>query len=156
MGAFFLDSSACVKRYVLEAGTEQVRSLFQDEDHDLFLCRLAGPEIVSALTRRRREKDLDENAYTIALEAFHRHLQNDLIVIEVTKGVLSLAMDMARRYAIRGADAVHLAAACEVRKIREQLGLSTLVFVCSDETLNRAAQQEGFELLNPEGAEPLR
>lgn len=156
MGAYFLDSSAYVKRYVLETGTSLIQALFRDEENDLFLCRLAGPEVVSALTRRLREKDLDENAYAIAVRAVQRHLRDDVIVIEATAAVMSLAMDIARRHGVRGADAVHLAAASEVREIRAQMGFSPLVFVCSDGLLKRAARQEGFDILDPEDPEPRR
>lgn len=55
MSAFFLDSSALVKRYVQEAGTAWVGQRTGPEaDHDPYVALIAGAEGVAALMRQRR------------------------------------------------------------------------------------------------------
>ena len=53
MGHYYFDSSALVKRYVAEVGTEQVIDLCAaDAGHTLYTVRISGAEIVAALFRR--------------------------------------------------------------------------------------------------------
>lgn len=150
MTAYFFDTSAYVKRYVRERGSDLILSLCRNDQHELFLCRLACPEVVAALTRRFRDGDLSERDYRGVLDAFRAHLGDDLLVIEATVPVMFVAMDLARAHALRGADAVHLAAAVQTSQLRRQLGLSPMVFACSDGDLIRAARALGFSTLNPE------
>lgn len=51
MATFFLDTSAVLKRYVLETGTARVRALTDPTArHSLFIARIALVETVAALT----------------------------------------------------------------------------------------------------------
>lgn len=53
MSAYFFDSSAIVKRYVDEPGTAWVTSVIDPEaGHDIYICRIAGAEVISAIARR--------------------------------------------------------------------------------------------------------
>ena len=53
MASYFFDSSALVKRYVNEAGTDWVTSLIDPATgHEIFLARISGVEVVSAIKRR--------------------------------------------------------------------------------------------------------
>ena len=56
---------------------------------------------------------------------------------------------MAETYALRGYDAVQLAAVLEVNTIRLNLGLSALIFVSADGDLNTAATAERLSVENP-------
>ncbi|MFN3484339.1 MAG: hypothetical protein ACK44W_02500 [Planctomycetota bacterium] len=71
-------------------------------------------------------------------------------MVEATASVLWLAMDLACRHALRGADAVHLAAGLKTKRLRDELGLSRMVWVGSDQDLNQAARELEFEILDPE------
>ena len=56
---------------------------------------------------------------------------------------------MAETYALRGYDAVQLAAVLEVNTIRLNLRLSALIFVSADGDLNTAATAERLSVENP-------
>lgn len=58
----FFDSSAFVKRYVRENGTEAVLA-WCDRAGEIGLSGIALPEIVSAFCRLRREGKIDETRY---------------------------------------------------------------------------------------------
>lgn len=59
MSVLFLDSSALVKRYVSEAGSEWVKSLVvPSAGNVVMIARVTWVEVLSALARRRREADL--------------------------------------------------------------------------------------------------
>jgi hypothetical protein len=58
-------------------------------------------------------------------------------------------MGFAETYALRGYDAVQLAAAVEIHTRGEILGLSVLTLISADEDLNVAAAAEGLSVENP-------
>ncbi|MCX7006670.1 MAG: type II toxin-antitoxin system VapC family toxin, partial [Kiritimatiellaeota bacterium] len=59
------DSSAFAKRYVEEAGSQSVDDICQHTT-ELALSVLCVPEIISALNRRLREKQLSRQSYLAA------------------------------------------------------------------------------------------
>ena len=59
MAAYYLDTSALVKCYVRESGTDWMRTLVQSRPLQFFATvRLAGPELVAALFRKVRTGEL--------------------------------------------------------------------------------------------------
>ncbi|MCA1577470.1 MAG: type II toxin-antitoxin system VapC family toxin [Acidobacteria bacterium] len=60
MPDYFFDSSALVKAYISEAGTNWVRTILDDPQHRISICALAEIEVISALTRRFKERDLTQ------------------------------------------------------------------------------------------------
>ncbi|MGI8668725.1 MAG: type II toxin-antitoxin system VapC family toxin, partial [Aridibacter sp.] len=62
---------------------------------------------------------------------------------------INSAMILADKYALRGYDAVQLAAAVEIETERKSLGASHLIFVSADNELNDAAKTEGLATENP-------
>lgn len=53
MTAIYLDTSALIKRYVQEDGTNWVINLTSPTTgHDLYIVRLTGPEVSAALFRK--------------------------------------------------------------------------------------------------------
>ncbi len=59
------------------------------------------------------------------------------------------AVILARKYALRGYDAVQLATVLEVHNERTALGLSPLILLSADTELNDAAIAEGLTVDNP-------
>ena len=70
--------------------------------------------------------------------------------MEVTEQLTDSAMTLAERHALRGYDAVQLAAALEVHHARTLMSLSALTFVSADNSLNAAATAEGLVVDNPD------
>ena len=150
MAAYFFDSSALVKRYAREAGTSWVLSLVRrSATNHLYIARTTGVELVSALTRRERSGRLSRTAVAKALARFEREFTNRYTTVEVTARLVAAAMNLARAHALRGYDAVQLAAAIEVRQARIAAGASPLTLVSADDPLNAAALAEGLLVDNP-------
>ena len=70
-------------------------------------------------------------------------------MIEVTESVGDTAMRLAESYALRGYDAVQLAAALELQAVRASFGLPAIIFVSADHRLNATASTEGLPVENP-------
>jgi predicted nucleic acid-binding protein len=73
--------------------------------------------------------------------------RSDLVLFDVTPDVINRAVNLARQFSLRGADAVHLATALIVRE--KLVDGETLSFVCSDTELLDAASRNSLEILNP-------
>ena len=105
-------------------------------------CRVALPEMISALTRRFNRRDLDQDRYRRLQEAIRADWQH-LVALDFDE---QLAADLAERHALRGFDAVHLSAALRLATTRDQL---TLAFSSFDDRLNQAARAEGLAVMKP-------
>jgi len=53
---FYFDTSALLKRYVAENGSEWITSLVKDENNLIFTSAITTVEVAWALARREREK----------------------------------------------------------------------------------------------------
>ncbi len=84
-----------------------------------------------------------------ALAAFQHDLTNNYFTVEVTPVLLSIATGLATKHALRGYDAVQLAAALEANDERVANALPPLTLASADTELNTAAQKEGLNVENP-------
>lgn len=105
MSHYYCDSSALVKRYVIETGTAWVCSLCAlSSGHTLYTVRISGAEIVAALCLRARTATLapvDARAATIQFRADFR---NRYQIVEVTEHLIDSAMNLVERHSLRGYD----------------------------------------------------
>jgi uncharacterized protein len=142
--AHYLDASAWVKRYVRDSGTERILELFDRED--AFACASLGfIEVSATLARKHRAGSLDEAELNDALHDLEHDWQT-FLKVQLDVDVQAVALDAARRHALRGADTVHLAS---VVLLRRYLPREQTVVVTSDGELKTAALAEGFKVLDP-------
>lgn len=139
----YLDSSALVKLYVVEPGSDAVRRLLEEADAAA-TSAIAYAEIRSAVARRHREGDLSDSAVSRIKAALMADWEA-LFVLPATGAVARIAGDLAEEHALRGMDAVHLASALWFS--RQQSG--PITFAAWDERLARAAEASGFRIVGP-------
>lgn len=151
MAHIYLDSSALVKRYVLEQGSEWIRELSSPASgHTLYTVRISGAEIVAAFFQRARMGSLSLSDAQQAVVQFKPDFYSHIDLVEITRPVVDSAMWLAEVHQLRGYDAVQLAAALALQDVRGAFGLSPMRFVCADERLNSAAVAAGIEdIVNP-------
>lgn len=150
MAVYFFDSSAIVKRYVRETGARWVSSVIDPAaGNEIYLARITGVEVVSALVRRGREGTMSERDMAAALTQFRKDFAGEYQALEMTASVMGRAMSLAEAHALRGYDAVQLAAALEVNNFCLAAGLPACAIVSADEALNIAATAEGLTVDNP-------
>ncbi len=147
----FLDSSAAVKRYVDEAGSAWVLGITSpSRGNSCYVVRITGVEVVSAITRRARGGSLAASDAAMAVERFRSDFANEFRCVEMSRGLIERAMDLAEKHALRGYDAVQLAAALEVQAgITATGGGPPLILVSADADLNSAAVMEGLAVEDP-------
>ena len=150
MTGFFCDSSAIVKRYVNETGSNFVDNLADLKNGNLvLLARITRVEFAAAIARRLKNGSVTTADTQNALAAFQHDLANNYFTVEITSFLLSAATTLATKHALRGYDAVQLAAALEANDERIANGLPPLTLVSADKELNTAAQAEGLNVENP-------
>lgn len=136
----YLDTSALVKLYVEEEGTEEVDGAVRRSER-VVTCRIAYAEARAAFARAKRERMLSERELRTAV----RRLDLDFgayDLVEITEPLVRRAGELAEKRALRGFDAVHLASALlAVRDARRA------EFGSYDSRLSLAAKAEGFRLL---------
>lgn len=131
----YLDTSSLIKLYVEEAHSAAVRGLCQAATA-LLTCRITYAEARSALARRYRAGDLTNDQYRHIVAQLDDDW-GELFVIDFDE---LLAGELAERHAIRGFDAIHLAAALGLDRDPE----IDLRFSTYDARLQTAATSENI------------
>lgn len=150
MTAYYFDTSALIKQYVNETGSEWVRNLFLPEhDHFFITCRLTMPEIYSAFARRLRERSVTEASYATNIRAFESDATAVYRFLELTLEVVQLSRHILEQYPLRANDAVQLASAVVANRLLIASNLTPLRFLSADERLIQAATAEGLICDNP-------
>jgi len=103
----YFDTSALIKRYVRERGSDRVVSLLRR--YDLLSSAITPMEIMSALSRRRRDRELSEEDFAATL----RRVQSERIrweLVELGATVLGRAEEIVQgTLPVRPLDAIHIA-----------------------------------------------
>jgi len=129
----FLDTSALIKRYVTEPGSERVLELSAEADA-LAVSVVALPEAISTLRRLVRETRLTEAHYRALKAAITQDLA-DADVCDLTPSALRYAVRCLERNPLRALDAVHVGCARVYRPDR---------FLSADRRQSAAARNEGL------------
>jgi len=139
----YLDSSALVKRYVAEPGSEAMDRLLSEHPY-VATSRLTYPEILSALNRKRVAKEFSSRIFGGLVNAFESDW-GKFFVLELDEALLPIVKQMIRKHSIRGADAVHLVSAMWLRSTLKE----DVIFACSDKKLLDAARCERLVAFEP-------
>ena len=105
----YLDTSALIKRYVVEAGSNEVVALIEQAEtvSSVLLTRV---EMAAGLSRAARMNWVDSGDAESAWQDFLAHWQS-FTRLSVTTALAERAGRLAWEYGLRGYDATHLAAA---------------------------------------------
>ena len=134
----YLDASALVKQYVNEPGSDQVEAAVAQAESTATVL-ISRAEVSAALAKAVRLNILTAEAGATTLQAFRSDWLS-LVRIQVTELVAARADAFAWEHALRGYDAVHLAAASVWA---EAMGVP-VTFATFDRRLWRAARRSGF------------
>jgi predicted nucleic acid-binding protein len=149
MASFFLDSSAIVKRYVVESGSRWVADMMHPaQGNQIHVAGISGAEVVAALARRVALGGSSRSRLLNAIAEFRSDFSRRFDIVDVSAPLIFTAMDLAERYALRGYDSVQLAAATMVNLEYAAFG-GFCTLVSADAELNAAALAEGLRLENP-------
>jgi len=139
----YLDTSALVKLFFNEPGAQLVINLVGKAD-SVITSQVAYAESCSALARRRRDKRLTEEEFQTAIKHLNElwPQMNSILVDEIQAGALAI------KHVIRGFDAIHLAAALELRTGENKA--IEIAFCSFDDRQNAAARAENLKVFESE------
>lgn len=158
----YVDSSALIKGYVEEKGSNELRIKVRKatEAKDPVLTSLFSyAEIHAVLGRKLRQRQLLPADYHWAVTRFESDWRTYFVIVELSQRVLDFVPDLVKRdkYPLKGSDAVQLASALWVDQAARRGKVQkspkrAVVFVTSDGQLAAAADYEQFEVFNPEAS----
>jgi predicted nucleic acid-binding protein len=140
----YFDTSALVKRYLKEDGSEIVGSIVTQQKV-IATSKLAYPEMLSALMRKHRAGEIQKKPLDLIIGQFETDWEK-LVIVEFHDELLEIIKSLIGKYPLRGADAVHLSSAMWL----QQSTKARLTFITSDIDLLSAAQAEDLEIINPQ------
>lgn len=140
----YLDTSALVKRFVTEKGSDRVARMVLTGG-PVATSKIAYAEVFAAFARRHRERALSRRAYAAALRNFRREW-DAYIRVDLGDDVLRRVRNLVRRHPLRAYDAVHLATALDLQAAVGE----PMIFVAADGPLLDAATREHLRIVDPE------
>lgn len=148
MAVFYFDTSAIVKRYHFEQGTELVDVAIgnrtpEDQFHTSFLTLL---EVTSAIERLADSGQLERSVVAPLLARFATDLYQQFNLWPISNEIITSAASVIGRYKLRSADAIHLATALSAPPVATR---SRIVMVSSDRRLSLASGEAGLLVLDP-------
>lgn len=150
MSVFFCDTSGLVKRYVAETGSAWLTSqIAPTKGSRVYIAQITIVEVVSAITRKERGNHLSAIDAATALNTFETNCLFEFSIVPLSTNLVNEAVILARKYALRGYDAVQLASALTTQQKRANAGISPLTLLSADTDLNAAAVSEGLTVDNP-------
>jgi len=111
MSTYYLDTSAAVKLYVNESGSDWLRWLLSAPSQIVLSSYLLRVEIWSAFTRRLSEGALTSAEYSRLCDWFTEQCATFYRFAPVSETIIRDACTLVERHRLRGYDAVHLATA---------------------------------------------
>jgi predicted nucleic acid-binding protein len=132
----FFDTSALVKRYIEESGSEKVIEVCKQADL-LVISIICLPEMISTLNRLVREGALPAGDYQRTKNLILEDLE-DVEICNLTPDVISRAMGCLESHPLRAMDALHLGCA---------LAVNPDLFISSDQRQIEASRSEGLNVI---------
>jgi len=143
MEILFFDTSALVKRYHEEPGTERVDELIEGEQ-TVVISSLSIIETVSAFRRKYNRDQITEKRMNKLLSSFFREALDDFIVVPLEESVLQFSFDLVLENDLRTLDSLQLSAALSLHTADEPVR-----FVSADADLVAVAEATDLKIENP-------
>lgn len=148
----FFDTSALVKAYVTEPGSDAVTELIDRYRDSLWVSDLVALEAMTTFALKVRDGRLRTSAYKKVRTEFFADLPHRFNRVPVDDLVIRTAIELAHRHrkmSVGGLELLHVAAAMHADTDDE------LTIVCADRAMRNLASAAGFSVFNPETDDPI-
>ena len=143
---YFCDTSAIIKLYHAEIGTDCMELFFGDNQCAIMISELTLVEFDSSVLKKVRTGDITDLARNEAMKNFKNDCQNKFLVnpldSRITRGARKLINKYGNKLSIKTLDALQLGS-CLVEEHE------CLHFVCADVRLNKNCKLERVSAINP-------
>ena len=145
----YFDSSALVKRYLVETGTPWVQTWCADPIQTVAIAEIGLVEIAAAFAGKLRGAYIIPAQYDNARTDLAADARDEYVLVTINRAVVDEAIELTAKYRLRGYDAVHLACALTLNRALVTYRLPSLVFISADDDLLKAAAAEGLATDDP-------
>jgi len=142
---YYFDTSALMKIYHREEGTEIILNIYKSDD-DIIISELGKIEFISTCYRKYREKEISYETLKAVIQKFECDVESRYEILKFSPLIIdeawSLICSLAEKYSLKTLDSIQFAffkIYCEADN----------VFVCSDDKFIKLVENEGFETLLP-------
>lgn len=150
MTVYFLDTSALLKRYIVESGTVWVQAATSlQAANKILVSEITVVEMVSGIARLKRESRIPMRTARALRLLINRHMHREYHAVLLSEVILQTAQDLLDKHPLRAYDSIQLASALDSNAKLIRSGLSPLVFVSADTRLLNAATGEGLPTHQP-------
>ncbi len=141
----YLDTSALVKYFHEEKGSATITKLINSQENEIWVLELVRIEFFSALFRRFRNKELNEEQLKEAISGFNEAIAS-FNVEPLRQAIITESEFLLKKYGrqqgLRALDALHLGTFSLIAEKQWS-------FVAADKNLCDVAQLIGFKAVNP-------
>lgn len=142
---YFFDTSALVKIFSRESGSEKIQKIVTNEDSLCWISDLAFVELYSALCRKLRNIEINNKQFEVAVKGIREQLDNFKIyplAHPVVEESLRLLQDYGKNYGLRTLDALHIASWILCSE-------DDWIFVSADEIQLKVVKKLKGNIINP-------
>jgi predicted nucleic acid-binding protein len=139
---YFFDTSALVKIYHREDGTDIVLPIYKSDDL-IFISELSKLEFISTIHRKFRNKEISNNILKALKEKFLADTYRRIRILPLTSLLLDIAVDLIAEHG----ESRHLVTLDAIQLATYSPLADSAVFTCGDIRLNTLAKQIGFSIL---------
>jgi len=136
----FFDTSALIKNYIIESGSDKVEELLNQAEN-VYISSILEIETISVFKRLLLEKAVSSNEYEILKNEFETDY-SFFTPADLSGPVIERAKLVIESHYLKSLDAIHLATAL---LLIDEIDY----FIVCDEKLIKAAVKEGLKVINP-------
>ena len=94
MDFYFLDTSAVIKAYIREVGSNYITGLLGNSDNVLFVAVITGAEGIAGLNKRHRMGDISTSRWNTAQAGFLRDYRHRFKKTQIFQAVIDKAISL--------------------------------------------------------------
>ena len=139
---FYLDTSAFIKRYLEELGSQELRKFLKKKGY-FFTSKIAYVEVLMTFRRKKTEGFLSDEDFLKLTNKFEK----DWLVfniIELSNEIIKTLKEKVFKHPLKALDAIHLSSALWLKD-----KFINVIFVCSDYHLKEKAKLEKLSIWDP-------
>ncbi len=136
----FFDTSALIKKYIIENGSDKVDDLMNKADM-IFISVITEIETFSTFKRLLIEKAITQTEYKILIKEFQIDYEF-YSLIDFDNFISSNAKLMIEKYQLKSLDSIQLGTALSLKNEIDY-------FVVTDNKIIKSAKKEGLKVINP-------
>lgn len=142
MPLYFFDTSALVKRYHIEIGSEKVDEIFNNPAGSFAIASITIAEFVSAFARKLHKVVISEDDFRACLSEFSKDIISSFWIIDLERSHINKSIPLIIKHNMRTLDSLQLSVFLNLSSINPTM-------VTSDEVLFNATLKEGLQAIKP-------